>query len=200
MSGTAVTSSFADVLKLAAAGRCRTEMLAIGLQALGTKGEARHDELDPERRAALVSLFVRNLKGLPVAAALELERELLQQTDALPSVHRSMTLRDSLGLIALRNHVRYLTVALGFDWSTGMMVQSSIAELARILLETGSAELGFSLGNDGRQADVKVQPALVLPVEGFLLGWRPTLPDGLEASAVTNGAFSLHLAARSNSH
>jgi hypothetical protein len=120
-----------------AAGFVGPENLEEALRAVGTRAERPIDSQDVETKAGLVSYFVRNLRDLTVEASTELERQMLQAVGATPKGEKSVPVKDNISVITLRNHVRYLCVVLGAEWSLGMLVQSAISDLARFVLARG---------------------------------------------------------------
>jgi hypothetical protein len=128
---------------------------------------------------------VRNLRDLTVEASTELERQMLQAVGALPKGEKSIPIKDNISIITLRNHVRYLCVVLGAEWSLGMLVQSAVSDLARFVLARGAARsrswsssATFTSGctSIGRWRGARV-------AEGRRAGFAPRGPEAARARA-----------------
>lgn len=128
-----------------AAGFVGPENLEDALRAVGTRAEKPIDAHDLETKAGLVSYFVRNLRDLTVEASTELERQMLQAVGAVPKGEKVVPIKDNISIITLRNHVRYLCVVLGAEWSLGMLVQSAISDLARFVLARGGGSFTITV-------------------------------------------------------
>jgi hypothetical protein len=174
-------SPLAELLSGATANRCAPDVLRSALTALGPKAAESPQAMDAERRAALVSLFVRNLRGLPVAEAALLEHELLSVVGAMPSPRKSVGIRDALSLVALRNYIRYLTVAINLGWAPGMQIQSAISELARLVQEAGGGRIDFQTSLRDRSISLHVICSNSTRVEGMFGPWVASLPSGMRA-------------------
>ncbi len=120
-----------------AAGLVRPETLEDAIRALGSRADKPIDAQDLEAKAGLVSFFVRNLRDLTVETSTEIERQMLKAVGAVPKGEKSITIKDNISIITLRNYVRFLCVVLGAEWSRGMLVQSVVSDLARFVLARG---------------------------------------------------------------
>ena len=168
-----------------AAGFVGPENLEDALRAVGTRADRPVETQDLETKAGLVSYFVRNLRDLTVEASTELERQLLQAIGATPKGEKALPIKDNISVITLRNHVRYLCVVLGAEWSLGMLVQSAISDLARFVLARGGGSFVISVQlrdihfrvNIDRQLDGGPGWMKAVANDSLLAGLRPLARD-----------------------
>jgi hypothetical protein len=155
-------------------------------------------DLPAHQRTRLINQFVRGLKGLSVHDALRVERELLDRADCAPAPRYDLAARDGLSMIALRNHVRYIAVYAGLDWSDGMLLQSAFSELARLLQQAGGAEFSFRATDDFTDVsvDVSASDAPSPSVRTLLDDWKRSLPSCLECTSDARQRLQLHLVRR----
>jgi len=111
------------------------------------------EQQDVVKAALLVNRFVRNLGGDARESA-ELERALLRALGMRPTARTTLTINDAISVIALGNHVRYLTVCLGIDWSDGMHFQGAVSDLAHAAESAGGAEFTFRLSHSELECTV----------------------------------------------
>ena len=187
-----------DVLTSVAANHLSEPAVDAALSGLDSAVRRPLGELTAHQRTRLINQFVRGLKGLSVHDALRVERELLDRTDCAPALRCELAARDGLSMIALRNHVRYVAVYAGLDWSDGMLLQSAFSELARLLQQAGGAEFRFRAKDDfsSVSVDVHVSDVLSPAVRSLLDDWKRSLPLCLECVSHTRQALELHLVPR----
>jgi len=189
-----------DVLTSVAANHVPSPVVDTALSGLDASVAAPLGDLSCLQRTRLINQFVRALRGLSVHDALRIERELLDRSDCAPSPSHELTARDGLSMIALRNHVRYVAVYAGFDWSDGMMLQSAFSELARLLQQAGGARFTFRATNDF--SDVSVEVAIAAApspaVRSLLDDWKQSLPPCLHCVSDARQALRLHVEPRAS--
>jgi hypothetical protein len=200
MTDSAATPALVEVLKLTAAKRCSADMLSAGIQAVAPKMGHSDNGLEPERKAVLVSLFVRNLRGLPVTDAAQLEHELLTAVGALPGARKTLEIRDALSLVGLRNYVRYLTVAINLNWANGMQTQSALSELARLIQEAGGGKFEIHTDLSVRAITVLATCKHAMQLAPALQTWANSLPGCVRARLDAHGLCELTISAAPQSH
>lgn len=137
--------SFAHLAQKAAIPYVPAAGVQRALEMVGTRGDEALRGGDTEKVAAAVSVFVRNVRDLAAQDAVALERALLHELGAEPRGERVLPIKDVISVIALRNHIRYLAVCAGAEWSDTMRAQSSLSEVARLVQQAGGGSLACSL-------------------------------------------------------
>lgn len=128
---------FSDAASQATRGYAPPDDVARALSVLGAEANAELGALSTLRRAELADRFVRNLRSLSVVNAPELHRKLLEQVDAAPRGAWAGDLRDPMGLMALRNQVKYVLTAVGLDWEAMSRLQACVGGLSRWIESSG---------------------------------------------------------------
>ena len=105
------------------------------------------EQQDMGKAAVLVNRFVRSLGTGSGRDAVELERTLLRELGMHPAPRSTVVIDDPISVIALGNHVRYLTVCLGIDWSDAMHFQGAVSDLANAAENAGGAEFTFTVSH-----------------------------------------------------
>ncbi len=108
-----------------------TEAAEEALRAIGDRADLSLDAMSSEKKAFLISHFVRNLHAISVERATMYERLLLQELDAGPSATKLVVLKDAISVITARNHVHHVSTHLGMSWADSMKLQSAISEVVR---------------------------------------------------------------------
>lgn len=161
--------SFPDAVRTVSRRFVAAPVVEQALSQLGPRFERARLDDDIDRLAALINQFVRSVPGLSVREAASLERELAFALDALPRGTKTISPDSAIALIALRNHVRYLTVCAGLEWSEAMLLQSAVSELARVAREAGGGLFHLEL-DDGRiviQAELEHRSVATFELSSF---------------------------------
>jgi len=111
------------------------------LASLGGKGEWSVYSMDPDRRSALISHFVRSLRNVGVHTASRVEAALLSAAGCRPVGCRVIVLKDAISLIAVRNQIHQMITSLGAGWSGSMRYQSALSDIARFVIERGGGRI-----------------------------------------------------------
>ncbi len=136
-----MTGPFSRQVRNAAATLVKPETIEAALRALGDDAELSVEELPLERRAVLSARFARNLRGIGVARAKEVERVVLRAVGATPGGVEVVPIRDALSLIRARNHVDRIATAFGWPWAAGMKLQAAVCEIVRLIADGGGGIL-----------------------------------------------------------
>lgn len=118
--------SLAQTLTLTDRSQIEAGLLALQAQA--------HDELSAmplERRATLISTFVRGMRGLDVERSIVLERQLLAASRSHPPTSQRFVLDNALALLTVRAHVRWVLVDLGLGWHASQEILACFGALLR---------------------------------------------------------------------
>ncbi|HMY18999.1 MAG TPA: hypothetical protein PKA58_21890, partial [Polyangium sp.] len=168
--------------------------LDAAIEVLGPRAEKHIDALDAEGKAGLISFLVRNLRELSVEEATDLERKMLREMGAVPRPTKTLTVKDEISVITLRNYVRYLCVYLGMEWNRGMLLQSAVSDLARFALARGAGTFEISAAREKVSFRVHIDGQVALggawlssSNEPLLAGVR-NLARGLRSSSGTQGS------------
>lgn len=141
MEATLTTATFAQLARDVAAKHVPGDAIEGALASLGGKGEWVVHSMDPDRRSALVSHFVRSLRNVGVHTASRVEASLLSAAGCRPSGCRVIVLKDAISLIAVRNQIHQLLTSLGTGWSGSMRYQSALSDIARFVIEHGGGRI-----------------------------------------------------------
>jgi len=152
--------SFADLVAPVVSRHAQLDTASV-LEMLGAPVREDLERLDVKQRAALVDRLVRNLRGLSVTHAPDLERALLRETGAEPHGTMTWELTGAAALVELRSGVRYLGTWLGYGWADLSRLQAVISGLARWVQSSGTGHLIARVG------EKQVRFTLVLKVAGF---------------------------------
>lgn len=152
--------SFAELVTPVVSRHAQLDAASV-LELLGSAAREDLERLDVRQRAALVDRLVRNLRGLSVTHAPDLERALLKETGAEPHGTLRWELKGAAALVELRSGVRYLGTWLGYGWADLSRLQAVISGLARWVQSSGSGRLTATVGEQ------QVRFAMVLKVAGF---------------------------------
>jgi len=101
------------------------------------------------------------------------EHELLNVVGAMPSPRKSLEIRDALSLAALRNYVRYLTIAINVGLAAGMQVKSAIPEPARLVQEAGGGRFEFQISLHDRLISLQITRTNIGHAEGIFGPFPP---------------------------
>lgn len=145
-----MVTTFSEVARRIAGGYLSPSSLKSALEPLGARAEHPLLDLDTERKLQLTSQFVRGLRVLGVADAHRLEHELYESLGVAPTSRRAVVIKDAISLIAVRNHVSQLAVAMGMSWSASMAVQSAVSDVARFVSTNGGGRVETEAPGDGR--------------------------------------------------
>lgn len=186
--------SFSQAARRIASKYVDSASLDAALEVLGPRAEKHIDALDAEGKAGLISFLVRNLRELSVEEATDLERKMLREMGAVPRPTKTLTVKDEISVITLRNYVRYLCVYLGMEWNRGMLLQSAVSDLARFALARGAGTFEISAAREKVSFRVHIDGQLALggawlssSNEPLLAGVR-NLARGLRSSSGTQGS------------
>ncbi|MBL8919610.1 MAG: hypothetical protein JNJ54_12155 [Myxococcaceae bacterium] len=133
-------SSFAELARPVVSRHCAIELKQV-FDGLGADVASELQQLDLQRRAALVDQLVRNLRGLSVAHGPRLERELLSALGAEPTGVFEWELMTPTSLVNLRSGIKYLATWLGYDWADLSRLQAVLCGVARWVQASGSGSL-----------------------------------------------------------
>lgn len=180
---------FSDAARSASLGDAPPDDVSHALAVLGPESEAELGALSTLRRAELADRFVRNLRTLSIVRAPELHRRLLEQVDASPRGAWSGDLRDPMGLMALRNQVKYVLTAVGFDWEEMSRLQACVGGLSRWIESNGGGSARLLVGERDVRFELQMpaadsDPAVVehspmaLALKDCVQDFRVTCEDG----------------------
>jgi hypothetical protein len=137
----ASTTTFAQLAHDVAVKHVPAAAIDGALASLGGKGEWSVYSMDPDRRSALVSHFVRSLRNVGVHTASRVEAALLAAAGCRPLGCRVIVLKDAISLITVRNQIHQLITSLGAGWSGSMRYQSALSDIARFVIERGGGRI-----------------------------------------------------------
>jgi hypothetical protein len=163
-------AQFETVIRRIAGRHADVEVVESALDAVRDRLSREIGQQDVGKAALLVNRFVRSLGGNARESG-EVERALLRALGMRPAARSTMVINDAISVIALSNHVRYLTVFLGIDWSDGMHFQGAVSDLANAAETAGGAEFTFTVSHAELECTVFfAHPGPGFDVEGALAG------------------------------
>jgi hypothetical protein len=183
-------ATLAATIREGAAGRVPEPVLEAALATLGGRADRPVAGYGHDAKVTLINQFMRGLSELSVEQAIGLERSLLVAAAALPLPSSELATANAMNLIALRNHVRYLAVCLGFGWGESMQLQSVFSELGRRVQAAGGARIRFDTEAGRGELSVSViHPGTPMPapVRSALEEWASSLPRLVRRRAPLGG-------------
>ncbi len=163
-------AQFETVIRRIAGRHATPERIDSALDSVRDRLSREIEQQDVGKAALLVNRFVRSLGGNARECA-ELERALLRALGMRPAPRSTVVINDAISVISLSNHVRYLTVCLGIDWSDGMHFQGAVSDLANAAESSGGAEFTFTVSHAELECTVFFpHPGPGFDVEGALAG------------------------------
>jgi hypothetical protein len=146
-------AQFETVIRRIAGRHTDSDKVDTALESVRDRLSREIEQQDVVKAALLVNRFVRSLGGSTRESA-QLERALLRALGMRPAHRTTVPIDDAISVISLGNHVRYLTVCLGIDWSDGMHFQGAVSDLANAAESSGGAEFTFTVSQSELECTV----------------------------------------------